>query len=117
MEQAMAEVTDEMMRQWREQTAPYSLMILRKNPDFPAEEAGKIIWEHGRRNMSLYADGVLPVVCPVPDDTDVAGIGIFAADLDEARQIMDDDPGVRAGLFTYELHPCRSLPGSTLPPR
>jgi hypothetical protein len=61
--------------------------------------------------------GVLPVVCPVPDDTDVAGIGIFAADLDEARQIMDDDPGVRAGVFSYELHPCRSLPGSTLPPR
>lgn len=61
----------------------------------------------------------------VTDDAPVAGadrpvqpgIGIFAADLDEARQIMDDDPGVRAGVFSYELHPCRSLPGSTLPPR
>ena len=28
---------------------------------------------------------------------------------------MDDDPGVRAGTFTYELHVTRSFPGSTLP--
>ena len=28
---------------------------------------------------------------------------------------MDDDPGVRAGVFEYELHPVRGFPGSTLP--
>ena len=28
---------------------------------------------------------------------------------------MDGDPGVQAGVFVYELHPCRSFPGDALP--
>jgi hypothetical protein len=65
--------------------------------------------------MALQAEGVLPIVCPVPDDTDLAGIGIFTVSPEEAARIMDEDPGVRAGLFTYEVHASRSLPGSALP--
>jgi hypothetical protein len=39
------------------------------------------------------------------------------SDADEAatRVLMDDDPAVRAGIFTYEIHPVRSFPGDTLP--
>jgi hypothetical protein len=29
--------------------------------------------------------------------------------------IMDGDPGVQAGIFTYEVHPVRSFPGDALP--
>jgi len=28
---------------------------------------------------------------------------------------MGDDPGVAAGVFTYEVHPCRGFPGDALP--
>jgi hypothetical protein len=49
------------------------------------------------------------------DDTTVAGIGIFAATPEQTREILDDDPGVRAGIFTYELHPVFGFPGSSLP--
>jgi hypothetical protein len=28
---------------------------------------------------------------------------------------MEDDPGVKAGVFVYEVHPCRSFPGDSLP--
>ena len=28
---------------------------------------------------------------------------------------MDDDPGVRAGIFRYEAHPARGRAGSSLP--
>jgi len=28
---------------------------------------------------------------------------------------MDEDPAVKEGIFTYELHPCRSFPGDCLP--
>jgi hypothetical protein len=28
---------------------------------------------------------------------------------------MDHDPGVEAGIFTYEIHPVRGFPGSALP--
>ena len=28
---------------------------------------------------------------------------------------MDEDPAVQAGIFEYELYPCRSFPGDCLP--
>jgi hypothetical protein len=28
---------------------------------------------------------------------------------------MGDDPGVAAGVFTYEVHSCRGFPGDSLP--
>jgi hypothetical protein len=28
---------------------------------------------------------------------------------------MNDDPGVQAGVFTFEVHPCRGFPGDSLP--
>jgi hypothetical protein len=59
---------------------------------------------------------LLAVVCPVPDDSDVCGVGIFTAPPDQVARLMDEDPGVAAGVFTYHVHPCRSFPGDGLPP-
>jgi hypothetical protein len=56
----------------------------------------------------------MPIVCPT-DETELAGIGIFDAEPAEVSRIMDEDPGVKAGIFTYEVHPCRGFPGSALP--
>jgi hypothetical protein len=111
----VAVITDDMMRERLKQATSYCLVILKRAPGYDREDVGQIIWEHGRRNMSLQADGLMPIVCPVPDDSDVAGIGIFTPDMDEVRRIMDGDPGVQAGVFTYEVHPCRGFPGSALP--
>jgi hypothetical protein len=74
----------------------------------------KIIWEHGRRNFSLHRDGLLPIVCPIVDESEFSGVGIFNASIDEVRRIMDEDPVVKEGLFVYEVHDCRSFPGSLL---
>ncbi|HVB26662.1 MAG TPA: hypothetical protein VNE21_01980, partial [Mycobacteriales bacterium] len=74
-----------------------------------------IIWEHGRRNFALHEHGVLAIVLPVTDDSDWAGLAIFAAPVEEVRAIMDHDPGVAAGIFGYETHPVRGFPGSMLP--
>jgi hypothetical protein len=54
-------------------------------------------------------------VCPILDDSPWAGIGIFNATDEQTRRIMDDDPGVRVGVLTYEVHPIRSFPGDRLP--
>jgi hypothetical protein len=51
----------------------------------------------------------------VLDDSDLAGIGIFHTTAEETKEIMDGDPGVQAGLFVYEVHPCRGFPGDALP--
>ena len=49
------------------------------------------------------------------DDSDVRGLYIFHAAVKEVQKIMDEDPGVKAGVFVYEIHPCRSFPGDSLP--
>src|ERR1700681_718093 len=107
----LPEITDEYMQQMRATTKNYTLMILKQGPEFVLPGTEKIIWEHGRRNFSLRAAGLLSIVCPVNDGSSVAGIGIFNADMPAAKEIMDKDPGVQQGIFVYELHPCRSFPG------
>ena len=111
----MAEITDEFMRQMIATTKRYSIVILKAGPKRHEDGVEKIIWEHGRRNFALRADGVLPIVCPVTDGSDVTGVGIFDAPVEEVQKIMDEDPGVKAGVFVYEIHVCRSFPGACLP--
>jgi hypothetical protein len=111
----MTTITDEYMRQMIPAAKTYSLVILKAGPKRYEPGADAIIWEHGRRNFALRADGVLPIVCPVTDEGDVRGLYIFDASLEETRQIMDEDPGVKAGIFVYEPHPCRGFAGSCLP--
>ena len=110
----LPEITDQQMNERLNQTREYTLVILKTTPATFQDKSGPIIWEHGRRNMALNAAGALPIVCPVTDGSDVAGIGIFAASLEEAGQIIDRDPAVEAGVLTYELHPARGFPGHSL---
>lgn len=109
------EITDEYMNEMRAKTKSYTVLLLKRTPRLAGPGAMTIVWEHGRRNHALRADGMLPIVCPIPEDSDMAGIGIFNAEPREVVRIMDDDPGVKAGLFTYTLHVCRGIPGDALP--
>ena len=111
----MIEITDEFMRQMLTTTKNYTIVILKAGPKQHMDGVEKIIWEHGRRNFALRAEGILSIVCPVRDGSDIAGIGIFNAPIEEVQKIMDEDPGVKVGVFVYELHPCRSFPGDSLP--
>ena len=73
-----------------------------------------LIWEHGKRNYALYLADLMRIVCPVGDGSGTTGVGIFDADPDEVDRIMRQDPGVKAGLFTYELHAIQTFPESRL---
>ena len=107
-------VTDEDMQQLLAASRTYTLMVLRDGPNMGTAETPGLVWEHGRRNLGLKNEGRMPVVCAVDDDTDLCGVAVLDMELDEARRVMDGDPGVQAGIFTYELHPTRSFPGSAL---
>jgi hypothetical protein len=111
----MKEITDDDMRQMMTMSRDYSAVILRKAPGYNLPGAEKIVWEHGRRNFALRAEGILSIVCPVRDGGEVTGVGIFNGTVDEIRKVMDDDPGVKAGVFVYEIHACRGFPGDRLP--
>lgn len=111
----MKTFTDEEMGRLLATTKEYSVVILKRGPRFGDQSSPGLIWEHGRRNFGLRDDGVLAVVLPIADESDVCGIGVFAATVDDTAAIMADDPGVAAGVFTYQVHPSRGFPGDALP--
>ena len=111
----MTTITDEFMQAMLAQVQPYCVVILKAGPHKQAPGADHIIWEHGRRNFLLRAQGLLAIVCPIADGSAVAGIGIFTAPVEDVRRLMDADPAVQAGVLVYELHPCHSFPGDCLP--
>jgi hypothetical protein len=113
--QSVATITDDFMRQMISRTKTYSIVILKAGPNRNLPGVEKIIWEHGRRNFSLREDGILSIVCPISDGSEISGVGIFNAGIDEVRSLMEGDPGVREGVFVYEVHECRSFPGDRLP--
>lgn len=111
----MSPVTDEYMKEMIGTMKNYCVVILRAGPNLRIPGVESIIWEHARRNLSLRAEGKLPIVCPVSDGSEVCGIGIFVGGIETVRAIMDEDPAVLKGVFTCEIHPCRSFPGDCLP--
>lgn len=112
---SLQKITDAYMQEMLGKTRPYTVIILHKTGKYGEPGTDKIVWEHGRRNFELRKDGKLCIVFPVRDETDVAGIGVFPTSIDETRRIYDEDPGVKAGIFVYEVHQTRSFPGDSLP--
>jgi hypothetical protein len=110
----MKEITDEYMREMRAKTKGYTFLMLKPGPRRFEPGADTIIWEHGRRNFALRAEGILSIVCPIGNG-EIAGIGIFDRTLEEVDALMKEDPAVMAGVLVYELHACRSFPGDALP--
>lgn len=117
----LPEVTDEQLEASLKKTRAYTVLVLKAGPKFeapgPDRTSGmtKIVWEHGKRNFALREAGLMPIVCPIADESGVTGVGIFDAPPEDVERIMAADPGVQAELFTYDIHPARSFPGSTLP--
>ena len=107
-------ITDDYMYERISKAKSYALVVLKPTSDYFEPYSRPIVWEHGRRNMALQAAGIMPIVCPVGDEQ-ISGICIFNTDADEARAIMAEDPGVRAGIFIFEIHGCRGFPGDALP--
>lgn len=107
-------VTDEQIQHLAATAKHYSLVQLRWGPDRHRDGAEAIELEHQRRMVSMRADGVIAILCPVISDT-VAGVAIMTVPTEAAQEIMAADPCVRARMMTYDVLPCLSFPGDTLP--
>jgi len=108
-------ISDVAMRSRLSGSASYTMVVLQATDQLVRPQVDPIIWAHGRRNMALVSAGLAPVITPVVDADGPSGFAIFATDPDETRTLMDADPGVVAGIFTYEIHAVRGFPGATLP--
>jgi hypothetical protein len=107
-------VTDEQVRQLAQTAQPYSLALLWWGPERNKDGADATEREHQRRMVSLRADGVIAVLCPVGSDT-LAGVAIMNVPADEAREIIGGDPCIQAEMMRCEVHACHGFPGDALP--
>lgn len=107
-------VTDEQVRELAATAVPYSLVLLWWGDGRFQDGADAIEAAHQRRMVSLRADGVIAILCPVGSDT-LAGTAILDVPPERAREIMADDPCVRAGMMRFDVHLCHSFPGDALP--
>src|ERR1051326_8016294 len=107
----LPEISDDYMRESLAKTRRYTIAIMKKGPAYDPPRSDAVIWEHGRRNFALRGAKLLAIVCPIPDQSELAGIGLFATDADTLQDIMMDDPAVKAGVLTFEVHPTFSFPG------
>lgn len=110
----MSTITNEFMGEMLKKSKPYTVVILKRGPKHSDPSSGPIVWEHARRNFEMHEAGKLAVVLPVRDESEVVGLGIFDASVEETKALMDGDPGVRAGVFVYDVHASRSFPGDGL---
>jgi hypothetical protein len=108
-------ISDQYMTERLAQSRDYTLVILKRTPKLKRPKVDPIIWEHGRRNLALQGAGLMPIVCPVRDAGEYAGIVILTVAPDRAAEIFGEDPGVKGGIFTYEVHRVGGFPGSALP--
>ena len=107
-------VTDEQVQQLAATAKPYSMTLLWWGSERYRDGADATEREHQRRMVSLRADGVIAVLCPVGSDT-LAGVAIMNVPPTQASTIMDADPCVLAGMMRCEIHACHGFPGDTLP--
>ncbi|TWS24993.1 hypothetical protein FK268_07110 [Tsukamurella sputi] len=107
-------VTDEQIQDLVQAAHPFSLVLLRWGPRRRQDGAEAIEREHQRRMVSLRADGVIAILCPILDDA-MAGMAVMTVPVERAQEIIADDPCVRAEMMHSEVYPCLSFPGDSLP--
>jgi uncharacterized protein YciI len=96
---------------------PYVLVVLTKGVNYEHPDTRRIIQsEHLPYTFKLRKEGIVVLAMPVYDDTRIAAIGIYAGrSKEEVKKLVVNDPGVKAGIFEYEIVNSMGLQGDALP--
>lgn len=86
----------------------YVLAFLKAGPnrDQDSVTSAEIQRAHLDNIKRMASEGKLVLAGPFLDDGEIRGIYLFAVEsMDEARELTDTDPAVKAGRLVMELHP------------
>src|SRR5271168_3349058 len=85
--------------------------LIAPRPTFPMDmtpEEKSLMQQHVVYTHEKFAAGKVLIFGPVMAPTGAFGMAVFeAADEAEVRGILENDPTVKAGLNTFEIHPMR----------
>lgn len=85
----------------------YVMVFLKKgaNRNQTAEEAKKIQALHMEHLKKMHKEGMLLMAGPFTDEHDIKGILVMnSIDIDEVKNIVEDDPAIKAGRLIAEYH-------------
>ncbi len=102
------------------QLETYQCGLLRRTRqyhDFADDERERIFREHLAYTLGMVARGDQLAAGPVPDgpagDEVICGIGLYQKDtVADVRQLLEQDPGVRQGLYTFDVMTWQTPKGS-----
>lgn len=86
----------------------YVMAFLKKGPNRSQDstERTKLQMAHLKNIQKLANEGKLIIAGPFLDDQDIRGIFIFnVSTIEEAQQLTETDPAIKAGSLIMELHP------------
>jgi len=86
----------------------YVMAFLKKGPNRMQDsvKAGELQMAHLKNILRLADEGKLILAGPFLDNKDLRGIFIFdVKTIEEAKQLTETDPAIKAGVFSMELHP------------
>ena len=67
-----------------------------------------LMQEHARYTRERFDAAKILIYGPVMAPGGAFGMAVFEAeDIAEVRQVLENDPSVRGGLNTFEIHPMR----------
>lgn len=94
---------------------PYFLVLLKRGPNRNQDSvtAANIQKAHLENINRMAAAGKLNVAGPFLDEGELRGIFIFdSGNEDEVKKLVENDPAVKAGRLTYEIHPWMTEKGT-----
>lgn len=105
----MPDITQEFIMAKVATAKPHTLVILKRGPNY--DSTGHLHMEHLKHIFTMREAGQQVLTCPIMDEGEIVGIGLFALSNEEAAALTAEDPGVKAGRFTFEVLNCMGIPG------
>ena len=93
----------------------YTLVFLRKGPTYyqKDENSDQLQLAHLQHLTKLQLVGKLVLNGPILAESDIAGVSVYNAGLEEARAMAEADPRVKAGNLIVEALPWFAVPSET----
>jgi uncharacterized protein len=95
----------------------YYLVFLKKGPNRNQDSitVSKLQSQHMAHLNKMADEGKMDICGPLMDDDDIRGVCVYnVASKEEALKLASEDPMVKAGRLTVEIHPFYSAKGATL---
>ena len=92
----------------------YQVAFLKRGPNWTAEstpESQKLQQAHMAHINAMAKTGKLILAGPFADSGPLSGIFVFKATAEEAKELAEQDPTVKAGRLVLEWHPWYSSKG------